>query len=101
MINSANRRSFFKRKPTKDAPYHEKAKRDLKHFIVDLLDKLKDVFREEDMKVIETTSHLTDWTGLARRIKERSVPTIYALCQNVCRSVKGFDKCFKVNFRLF
>ena len=109
MFNSANRRSFFKRKPTKDAPYHEKAKRDLKHFIVDLLDKLKDVYREEDMKVIETTSHLTDWTGLAMRSKERSVPTIYALekdrfvrnCQNVCRSVKGFDKCFKVNFRLF
>ena len=55
-----------------------KAKWDLKHFIFVLLDRFKNVFREEDMKVIETTSHLTDWTGLAMRIKEKSVPTIYA-----------------------
>ena len=58
--------------------HHTMRRRDLKHFIVDLLDRLNDAFREEDMNVIETTSHLTDWTGLALRIKEKLVPTIYA-----------------------
>ena len=66
----------------------------------DLLDELKDVFREVDIKVIETTRPLTDWSGLALKLKTRSQPIVYALekktfvdsCYNTARSVKCVER---------
>ena len=68
----------------------------MKEFISDLLDELYHVYREEDLKMIEITRPLTDWTSLAIRIQDRSIPIIHALeknefskcCKEVCRSVK-------------
>ena len=72
----------------------------LKTFLKDLLDELKDVFREVDIKVIETTRPLTDWSGLALKLKTRSQPIVYALekktfvdsCYNTARSVKCVER---------
>ena len=72
----------------------------LKNFITDLLDELKDVFREEDIRMIGITRPLTDWTGLAMKIKDRTLPIVYALekstfadnCKKVCRSVKSVEE---------
>ena len=44
---------------------------------MDLLDELKDVFRDVDIKDIETTRPLTDWAGLALKIKTKSHPIVY------------------------
>ena len=41
----------------------------MKTLLRDLLDELKDVFREVDIKVIEITRPLTDWAGLALKRK--------------------------------
>ena len=66
-------RSFIKRKtPSNNESFETKTKKQLKEFIDDLLDELKDVFRESDIKIIEHTRCLTDWAGLAARMKERS-----------------------------
>ena len=50
-----------------------------KDFIDDLLDELKDVFRAEDIQMIENTRPLTDCTTHALKIRERSVPVVHAL----------------------
>ena len=44
--------------------------KDFRNYIVDLLEELKDVFREEDIKLIKNTRFFTDWAGLADKMKE-------------------------------
>ena len=53
--------------------------KEVQDFIDDLLDELKDVFRAEDIQMIENTRPLTDWTTHPMKIRERSVPVVYAL----------------------
>ena len=43
------------------------------------MDELKDVIREQDIEIIEHTRILTDWSGLAAWMKERSQPIVYSL----------------------
>ena len=81
---------------TSDIPFQKRTENCLKEFISDLLDELYHVYREEDLKMIKATRPLTDWTSLAIRIKDRSIPIIHALeknefskcCKKVCRSVQ-------------
>ena len=51
----------------------------MKTFIIDLLDELKDVFRNEGIEMIEKTRTVTDWNGLVLKIKERSIPVLFSL----------------------
>ena len=53
--------------------------KDFRNYIVDLLEELKDVFREEDIKVIKNTQFLTDWAGLAAKMKEIIRPIVVNL----------------------
>ena len=77
-----------------------RAEHDLKNLIIDLLDELKDVFREEDIRMIDMTRPLTDWTVLAILIKQRTLPVVPALqkamyadnCVKVSRSSKAVGK---------
>ena len=48
-------RSYFKRPQQSNDSFLLSAENNLKTFVKDLLDELKDVFREIDIKVIETT----------------------------------------------
>ena len=72
-------RSYFKQPNQAKDPFDKSAENNLKTVLIDLLDELKDVFREVDIKVIETTRPLTDWSGLALKLKTRSQPIVYAL----------------------
>ena len=72
-------RSFIRRVPTSDIPFHDRAENDMKTFIIDLLDELKDVFRNEGIEMIEKTRTVTDWNGLVLKIKERSIPVLFSL----------------------
>ena len=93
-------RSYFKRPNQAKDPFDKSAENNLKTVLKDLLDELKDVFREVDIKVIETTRPLTDWSGLALKLKTRLQPIIYALekktfvdsCYNTARSVKCVER---------
>ena len=93
-------RSYFKRPNQAKDPFDKSAENNLKTVLKDLLDELKDVFREVDIKVIETTRPLTDWSGLALKLKTRSQPIVYALekktfvdsCYNTARSVKCVER---------
>ena len=93
-------RSYFKRPNQAKDPFDKSAENNLKTVLKDLLDELKDVFREVDIKVIETTRPLTDWSGLALKLKTRSRPIVYALekktfvdsCYNTARSVKCVER---------
>ena len=88
-------RSYFTR-VTSDIPFHKRSENNLKVFISDILDELYHVYREEDLKMIEATRPLTEWTSLSLRIRDRSIPVVHALernkfskcCKEVCRSVK-------------
>ena len=93
-------RSFLKRNSTVvEVPLMKKVEKEVQDFIDDLLDELKDVFRAEDIQMIENTRPLTDWTNHALKIRERSVPVVHALekskfvnsCKKVCRSLKEID----------
>ena len=86
----ANRilRSFLTR-VTPDIPFNKRTENSLKEFISNLLDELYHVYREEDLKMIETTRPLTDWTGLAIRIKDRSIPIVHALeKKTICKKLQ-------------
>ena len=102
--------SFFTRAPASEIPLSERAENDLKNFIVDLLDELKDVFRSIDIEMIEKTRIITDWTTLALKIRNRSFPIVHALekeqfaknCKDICRSIRDVeDDDIKSQFHTF
>ena len=74
-------RSFFiqKQSETTNVSIETKCETQFIEFIDDLLDELKYVFREQDIEIIEHTRILTDWSGLAARMRERSQPIVYSL----------------------
>ena len=91
-------RSFIKRKtPSNNESFETKTKKQLKEFIDDLLDELKDVFRESDIKIIEHTRCLTDWAGLAARMKERSRVIVFNLEKDkFCNSAMKIARSVRV-----
>ena len=70
------------------------------NFLNDLLDELKDVFRDEDIKMIESTRPLNDWVSIEVRMKARTRPVVYSLekkkysecAQFVARSLRVVSK---------
>ena len=93
-------RSYFQRPQQTKISVDKSVEENMKTLLRDLLDELKDVFREVDIKVIEIARPLTDWAGLALKIKTRSQPIVYASekkafvdsCYKACRSVKCVER---------
>ena len=70
------------------------------NFLNDLLDELKDVFRDEGIKMIDSTRPLNDWVSIAVRMKARTRHVVYSLekkkysecAQFVARSLRVVSK---------